>query len=73
VPAELCGVYPSIHIDVPRIYSREVINDLVNTLLAALSKYRSLGAAGARIAVRKGSLLEEVIKKRGVKVEVEFI
>ena len=62
VPSELCGVYPTIQLDYA-IVTREVAEDLANTIVAAIHKMLSKGASLIVIEVDEDSL-GMMLKKR---------
>ncbi len=57
VPAELCGVYPTIHINKPEVCPEKVVRDLVNVIKVVSRKYLSFGASSLELRIRKDSLL----------------
>ncbi len=63
VPAELCGVYPTIHINGSGTTNIEVLKELVNTILVTINKYLLYGASSIEIFVKKDSILESFLIK----------
>jgi len=57
VPAEVCGVYPTIHINRPEVYSERVARNLINIIKVVSKKYLDLGASSLEVHVKKDSLL----------------
>lgn len=61
IPAELCGVYPTIHVNQGWISSEKVVKDLFNVIKLGIRKYLDLGAKSIVIQVMDGSLLKKYL------------
>ena len=71
IPSELCGVYPSIHVDYD--YSDvDVINNLVNTLVATLIKLQS-ASSSIEVRIDNTILFHELTRKLSGKLPVKLV